>query len=179
MDSGGHLEDLVYQQPPEGLTRMKAVAGTLGEKVILMDTGSAAICGMLEDSVVASQHKQGVILINLGNSHTLIALVQNSRLLGLYEHHTSKLTPAKLAILIDKLVAGSLTHQEVFDDQGHGVALGKDFSGLSCSPLIAVSGPKRNLCESLPYYHAVPHGDMMLAGCFGLLKMGRKVGFIP
>ncbi len=179
MDSGGRLEDLVYRQPPEGLTRMKAVVESIGEALILMDTGAAAICGLLEDSQVALQHEEGVVLINLGNSHTLIAVVKNGRLLGLCEHHTSRITPAKLTALIDKLVDASLTHQEVFDDKGHGVAMAKGYSGLSFSPMIAVTGPKRKLCESLPYYCAVPHGDMMLAGCFGLLRMGRKIGFIP
>ncbi len=179
MDSGGRLEDLVYRQPPDGLTRMKAVAQTIGKDLILMDTGAAAICGLLEDSQVTLQHKKGAVLINIGNSHTLIAVVKSGRLLGLCEHHTSRITPAKLALLIDKLVDASLTHQEVFDDKGHGVAMAKGYSGLSFSPMVAVTGPKRKLCDSLPYYHAVPHGDMMLSGCFGLLKMGRKIGFIP
>lgn len=179
MDSGGYLEDLVYRRPPAGLTRMKAVAESLNEDVILMDTGSAAICGALEDSLVASRHDQGVVIVNLGNSHTLIALVQSGRLLGLCEHHTSMITPARLSILIDKIVDGSLTHQEVFDDKGHGVALSEEFSGLSFSPFVAVTGPRRMLSASLKYYQAVPHGDMMLAGCFGLLRMGRKTGFIP
>ena len=119
------------------------------------------------------------MLINIGNSHTLIAVVKNGKLLGLCEHHTSKITPIKLTALIDKLVDASLTHQEVFDDKGHGAVMAKGYSGMSFSPMIAVTGPKRKLCESLPYYLAVPHGDMMLSGCFGLLRMGRKIGFIP
>jgi uncharacterized protein (DUF1786 family) len=179
MDSGGCLDNLVYRQPPEGLTRMKAVSQTIGKELILMDTGAAAICGIIEDPVVASRQDQGVVLINLGNNHTLIAVLRGEKLLGLCEHHTSRITPDKLAMLVEKLVAGSLTHQEVFDDKGHGTALAKEYSGLSFSPMIAVTGPKRKLCESLSYYHAVPHGDMMLSGCFGLLKMGRKIGFIP
>ena len=178
MDSGGRLEELVYRQPPDELTRMKAVSQSIGKELILMDTGAAAICGLLEDSQVTLQHKKGVVLINIGNSHTLIAVVKSGRLLGLCEHHTSKITPAKLTALIDKLVDASLTHQEVFDDKGHGAAMAKGYSGLSFSPMIAVTGPKRRLCESLPYYLAVPHGDMMLSGCFGLLRMGRKIGFI-
>ncbi len=179
MDSGGRLEDLVYRQPPDELTRMKAVVQTIGKELILMDTGAAAICGLLEDSQVTLQHERGVVLINIGNSHTLIAVVKSGRLLGLCEHHTSKITPAKLATLVDKLVDASLTHQEVFDDKGHGTAMAKEYSGLSFSPMVAVTGPKRKLCETLSYYHAVPHGDMMLSGCFGLLRMGLKIGFIP
>jgi hypothetical protein len=37
---------------------------------------------------------------------------------------------------------------------------------------IAVVGPRRALLRDagLPAYFAVPHGDQMLAGCFGLLR---------
>ena len=39
-------------------------------------------------------------------------------------------------------------------------------------PFLAVSGPRRGLLveSGLRPYLAVPHGDMMLAGCFGLLR---------
>jgi hypothetical protein len=39
-------------------------------------------------------------------------------------------------------------------------------------PLLAVTGPRRELLRgsALAPYEAVPHGDMMLAGCFGLLR---------
>jgi len=35
-----------------------------------------------------------------------------------------------------------------------------------------VTGPRRDLLKGSPLapYLAVPHGDMMLAGCFGLLR---------
>jgi hypothetical protein len=38
--------------------------------------------------------------------------------------------------------------------------------------LLALSGPRRGLLEGsrLQPYLAVPHGDMMIAGCFGLLR---------
>jgi hypothetical protein len=43
-------------------------------------------------------------------------------------------------------------------------------------PLLAVTGPRRSLLEGsdLQPYLAVPHGDMMLAGCFGLLRAVEK-----
>jgi hypothetical protein len=39
-------------------------------------------------------------------------------------------------------------------------------------PILAVTGPRRELLRgsALKPYEAVPHGDMMLAGCFGLLR---------
>lgn len=178
MDSGGQFEDLVYRSPPADLTRMKAVSESLGGEILLMDTGTAAICGTLEDPEVAAHQEKGVVIVNLGNSHTLIVLVQGGRLPVLCEHHTSMLTPDKLSTLIDRLVAGTISHQEVFEDGGHGVAMAKDFSGMGFSPLVAVTGPRRTLSDSLNFYRAIPHGDMMLAGCFGLLRLGRQIGFI-
>ena len=40
------------------------------------------------------------------------------------------------------------------------------------TPFLAVTGPRRELLRgsSLAPYEATPHGDMMLAGCFGLLR---------
>lgn len=178
VDRGGRLEELAYTSAPKGLTRMKAVEESLEGKVMLMDTGTAAICGALEDPVVAAREEEGVVLVNLGNSHALIALVQKGRLLGLCEHHTSQITPGKLSALIERLITGVLTHEEVYNDKGHGTALANGFSGLSFSPMVAVTGPRRNLSRSLQYYNAVPHGDMMLAGCFGMLRMGLRTGFI-
>ena len=39
-------------------------------------------------------------------------------------------------------------------------------------PFLAVSGPRRAALRgsALAPYFAVPHGDMMLAGCYGLLR---------
>ena len=40
-------------------------------------------------------------------------------------------------------------------------------------PFLAVTGPRRGHAARLGAcgrYFAVPHGDMMLAGCFGLLR---------
>jgi hypothetical protein len=34
---------------------------------------------------------------------------------------------------------------------------------------VAVTGPRRSLVEGLGYYPAAPYGNMMLAGCFGLV----------
>ena len=49
--------------------------------------------------------------------------------------------------------------------------------------LIAVSGPRRGLLDGseLRPYLAVPHGAMMVAGCFGLLRaLARRLpAFAP
>ncbi|HLL77987.1 MAG TPA: DUF1786 family protein, partial [Ktedonobacteraceae bacterium] len=71
---------------------------------------------------------------------------------------------------------GTLTNEEVFNTSGHGAlilnegrvkgATDQDF------PFLAVTGPRRALLRgsTLRPYEATPHGDMMLAGCFGLLR---------
>src|SRR5258708_14157422 len=53
---------------------------------------------------------------------------------------------------------------------GHGAL---QVGAVSAPPeLLTVIGPRRALLEGsrLHPYLAVPHGDMMLAGCFGLLR---------
>jgi hypothetical protein len=54
---------------------------------------------------------------------------------------------------------------------GHG-ALMLDQGGRLGPAFLAVTGPRRALLaeSGLDPYLAVPHGDMMLAGCFGLLR---------
>ncbi len=58
----------------------------------------------------------------------------------------------------------------MFADNGHGALVLDD----APKPLshVAVVGPRRALLRDagLPAYFAVPHGDQMLAGCFGLLR---------
>ena len=73
------------------------------------------------------------------------------------------------------------------DDGGHGAVLDeawlREAAGddpLALLPLI-VTGPRRALLESssLPLTFAAPHGDMMLTGCFGLLRAFAARGVRP
>jgi uncharacterized protein (DUF1786 family) len=41
--------------------------------------------------------------------------------------------------------------------------------GIGPFPFVAVTGPNRRLARPLGYHQAAPHGDMMLAGAFGLV----------
>jgi uncharacterized protein (DUF1786 family) len=166
---------------PGRMTRMRAVAGswTGSEPLFLMDTGPAAILGALEDPRVQSMDR--VMIANLGNFHTIAASLEGQKIRGLLEHHTGELTKAKLEDYLDALAAGTLSDQAVFDDMGHGAL---QAGTLSAPPeLLTVIGPRRGLLDGsrLHPYLAVPHGDMMLAGCFGLLRaLARRVpGFAP
>ena len=62
-------------------------------------------------------------------------------------------------------------------DGGHGAVLAAHAASrdLLALPLI-VTGPRRGLLagSGLPLDYAAPHGDMMLTGCFGLLRALRE-----
>jgi uncharacterized protein (DUF1786 family) len=155
---------------PERMTRMRAVAGswTGSEPLFVMDTGPAAILGALEDTRVRSADR--VMVANLGNFHTIAALLEGGEIRGLLEHHTGELTKTRLEGYLEALAAGTLSNQAVFDDMGHGAL---QVGRVSAPPeLLTVIGPRRALLDDsrLHPYLAVPHGDMMLAGCFGLLR---------
>jgi hypothetical protein len=87
---------------------------------------------------------------------------------------------SSLEKLLCSLADGSLRHSDVFDDHGHGALIygteplnfdGDDFD-------VAVTGPRRSLLKAsrvLRPYFAVPFGDMMIAGCFGLLSATAQV----
>src|SRR5258708_5673310 len=154
---------------PARMTRMQAVAGswTGPEPLFLMDTGPAAILGALDDAIVAAADP--VVVLNLGNFHTIAALLHGRRIAGLFEHHTGELTRPKLENYLDALATGALSNDQVFEDMGHGALE----LGVNASPpkRLAVTGPRRGPLHGsrLSPHLAVPHGDMMLAGGFGLL----------
>ena len=141
-----------------------------------MDTAPAAVLGATFDPQV--RRKRDVLVANLGNFHTLAFRLGESGIEGVFEHHTGLLNRQKLEALLLALADGSLTRQFVFEDQGHGALVfnntpfpmgTEDFN-------LAVTGPRRNILSTDPSlstglrpYFAVPFGDMMIAGCFGLL----------
>ncbi len=160
---------------PPYLTRMRSVVRSTGEggvPLVLLDTGAAAALGALEDREVA-RHKE-VVLLNVGNMHTLATHMVNGRIAGLFEHHTGFLTTEKLDAYLDALVAGRLDNGTIFADEGHGCFIVEqpEETPRSKSPFLAVTGPRRALAlgSRLRPYLAVPHGDMMMAGCFGLVR---------
>ncbi|HKS69896.1 MAG TPA: DUF1786 family protein [Ktedonobacterales bacterium] len=145
----------------------------VGPMVVVMDTGAAAAVGALEDPVVRAHDT--ALLANIGNFHTLAFLLHRGRIRALFEHHTGELDCPRLEGYLRALAAGTLDNQTIFDDSGHG-ALTLDgasaFSADGRMPFLAVTGPRRELLRggALAPYEAVPHGDMMLAGCYGLLR---------
>ncbi len=161
---------------PADLTRLAAVAADAAlysdgdSPVFVMDTGAAALAGALEDPVVRSHEE--CLVANIGNFHTLAFHLRDGQILALFEHHTGLLDRAKLEGYLRELAAGMLTNERIFDDSGHGALTLASHIPTNDTPFLAVTGPRRELLRgsALAPYEATPHGDMMLAGCFGLLR---------
>ncbi|MEW6661650.1 MAG: DUF1786 domain-containing protein [Bacillota bacterium] len=165
---GGDIRGLLYKEIPSYLTRMLAVKAAVPH-AYLADTGTAAIWGALEDPQVDDRRAEGVILLNVGNQHTVGVLLKGWQVYGLFEHHTGLLNPVKLIDYVNRLRCGVLTHAEVYQDGGHGCYISPHYSPAQGFSLVAVTGPKRAMSQEAGYYLAVPHGNMMLAGAFGLV----------
>ena len=122
-------------QLPERLTRMQAVADSVGATLgrpmagnhignhtglplLVMDTASAAVLGALEDDRVRA-HRNSIIA-NIGNFHTLAFRFTNGNITGVFEHHTGELKPGQLELFLGQLADGTLTHDAVFNSNGHG-----------------------------------------------------------
>jgi len=154
---------------PDYLTRMKAVSETYSSKtrLLLMDTAEAAVLGSLEDHIVRSQNCK--IVTNIGNEHTLAFHLHDQEILGIFEHHTHMLSKEKLETHLENLVIGNIDGEMVWKEQGHGAIV---ISGDENMGFLSVIGPMRNLLadSKLNPYFATPHGSMMLAGPFGLVR---------
>jgi uncharacterized protein (DUF1786 family) len=171
---GATLGDHVWDRAPEYMTRLLAIQAD-APGAIVADTGPVAVLGALEDERVAEAARTGACIVNVGNQHTLALLVRGEELLGVMEHHTESMTTEKLALLVGRLVAGTVTHDEVFDDDGHGALVLDRYGDLPPFSFVAVTGPNRALAKPLGWYFAAPHGAMMLAGCFGLVRGVRRL----
>jgi uncharacterized protein (DUF1786 family) len=160
---------------PPALTRMQAVvdsAGQLDAPLVVMDTAPAAVLGALLDPCALDQRRQ--MVVNIGNFHTLGFRLGPQGIEGIFEHHTGLLSPSRLEDLLQAFADGSLTHQAVFAEDGHGALI------LEPAPLpldsdlpgAIVTGPRRSMLQGSPLRpcFAAPFGDMMITGCFGLLQ---------
>lgn len=155
--------------PPE-MTRLLAVVQTAPADLplLLMDTAPAAVLGALDDPQVAMQ--PDLLIANIGNFHCLAFHMVDGSIAGCFEHHTGELTLPQLEGFLERLGQGSITNEEVYTSMGHGALVLQPTPGAQ--PQLAVTGPRRAMIRGshLQPYFAVPHGDMMIAGCFGLLR---------
>jgi uncharacterized protein (DUF1786 family) len=169
---------------PRIMTRLQSVADSASKlpcPLVVMDTAPAAVLGANFDPVVAKRERK--IIVNVGNFHTLAFRLGERGIEGVFEHHTGEINLPKLEGLIRKLADGSLKHQDVFDDMGHGALMYTDevFEFGRDEFDVVVTGPRRSMfagathASPLRPYFAVPFGDMMIAGCFGLLAATAEV----
>ncbi len=171
------------------MTRLKAVANAAKDvdaPLIAMDTAPAAVLGATFDPIVASRKQK--IIANIGNFHTLAFRLGAEGIEGVFEHHTGEITLPTLEKYIRTLADGTLKHETIFNDKGHG-ALIYDNNAMSLNSRdfdIVVTGPRRSMFSAtltpalsqeereytptLRPYFSVPFGDMMIAGCFGMLS---------
>src|SRR5215216_719449 len=177
---------------PKIMTRLQSVADSASKlpcPLVVMDTAPAAVLGASFDPVVSDRRQK--IICNVGNFHTLAFRLGESGIQGVFEHHTGEINLAKLESLLYRLADGSLKHEDVFNDMGHGALMysqekfeyGKDEFD------VVVTGPRRSMFRTMdnrqlnmvhhpssivPYF-ATPFGDMMITGCFGLLAATAEV----
>jgi uncharacterized protein (DUF1786 family) len=172
------------------MTRLQSVADSAGDlpcPLVVMDTAPAAVLGAGFDPIVATRKQK--IICNVGNFHTLAFRLGEKGIEGVFEHHTGEIDRTKLETLLQALADSSLKHEDVFNDMGHGalmysqkrIEFGKDDFD------IVVTGPRRSMFnrnnrkssianrKSLRPYFATPFGDMMIAGCFGLLAATAEI----
>ena len=174
------LDTFVYtpETLPDFFQRMKSAVDYVRErypekKMVLMDTCVAAVRGCL-----ASVPDRGgaSLVLNVGNSHSMAALVRDNKVLGFFEHHTKMLKkdPQKYVHYLSRLVDGSLTNREVYDDGGEGCFIFESVGHENLSQFL-YTGPRRLLLEGLEFPFpcqptiAVPGGDMMMTGPVGLV----------
>jgi uncharacterized protein (DUF1786 family) len=181
---------------PTIMTRLQAVADSAGElpcPLVVMDTAPAAVLGATFDaqlnfhSTINSSlpARREMIVCNVGNFHTLAFRLGERGIEGVFEHHTGEIDLPKLESLLRRLADASLKHEDVFNDMGHGALMYTDevFDFGKDEFDVVVTGPRRSMfsrggsrsAPTLKPYFAVPFGDMMIAGCFGLLAATAEV----
>jgi uncharacterized protein (DUF1786 family) len=170
------LHDFAFRhdQVPTMMTRLQAVvdsAGDVDAPLVVMDTAPAAVLGATFDAVIRT--KERIVIANVGNFHTLAFRLGPSGIEGVFEHHTGLVDVGKLDNLLVALADGSLTHEQVFGDHGHGALVyGDNPVDLTKGSFgVGVTGPRQSMMResALRPHFAAPFGDMMLAGCYGLV----------
>ncbi len=159
---------------PEIMTRMQSVvrsAGDVDVPLVLMDTAPAAVLGATLDG--RARQRESLLVVNVGNFHTIAIRLGADGVEGVFEHHTGMLATDKLDGLLRQLADGSIRHEDVFNDHGHGaLVFGKQPLDLATGEFgVVVTGPRQTMMHTstLRPHFAAPFGDMMVAGCYGLL----------
>jgi len=145
---------------------VSAVRRDFSIPILVMDTSFSAILGCTDEVNGPS------LIVNIGNGHTIAALIIDGKIEGLYEHHTHELTPKKLENDLRLFLRGELSREKVFKDNGHGVITLSPFYGDTS---IFVTGPNRDIFKgtSFRFTYAAPGGNTMMTGPMGLVKAAQ------
>jgi len=144
-------------------------------RVVVMDTSPDAILGCLMDPAV--ENADPILAVNVGNGHTMAAIVSKGEITAVLEHHTRLLYQQKMEKLLKDFADGKLSNETVFEDNGHGMFYLKKPSGFSEIEKVVVTGPNRKvLAETgLSVHFATPAGDVMMSGPIGLVEATKRV----
>lgn len=169
-EDGGRPESLLFDEVPEAFTRLEVLQRAIGGGTVC-DTGAAAVLGILyDDEIMSLSNDQGICLVNIGNSHIIAFLLFDGKIYGVYEHHSGLRDDSELWDDLKRFRTGDIAFEDVFDSRGHGcltLDLPEEARGFAKTFTI---GPRRGMLEGYDAVFPAPGGDMMLAGCFGLLK---------
>lgn len=163
----------VFRDVPPAYTRLKSIKNT--EFVdIVADTGTAALLGALSmPEIQKRSEREGVLIVNVGNSHVVAFLVYQQKVCGIYEHHTGMHSTESLEKDLKEFRLGWLPDEVVRESGGHGcVFLDIPAEAEGFRPTY-ILGPRREILAGCGQFIA-PQGDMMLAGAFGLLYSYQK-----
>jgi uncharacterized protein (DUF1786 family) len=142
---------------------VEAIRRTSSSPVVVMDTSFSAILGCIEETTGPS------LVVNVGNGHTIAALLVEGKIDGLYEHHTHELTSKKLEHDLSLFARGELSGKTVFEENGHGAVTLKPYKG---DVSVFVTGPNRDLFKGtgMQFVYAAPGGNTMMTGPMGLVR---------
>ena len=161
---------LIEESIPDPYLRMKSAVAAVKRsspvRVLVMDTAFSAILGCQEEARGPS------LIVNVGNGHTVAALLFEKRIEGLYEHHTHELTSEKMERDLRLFVRGELDGKKVFKENGHGAVTLKPLPEVFS---VIVTGPNRDLFRktSFKFVYAAPGGNMMMTGPIGLVRAAQ------
>ncbi|MBI4872443.1 MAG: hypothetical protein HY814_12855 [Candidatus Riflebacteria bacterium] len=184
LEADPRLSPLVFpkERIPDCFYRMRSVATYLEERLpgsplVVSDTCVAALLGCLSPrGGYAPAPGEIDLVMNLGNSHTMAAILRDGEVLAILEHHTYELEDRlpNLPRFLGQLADGSIDSAEVMADEGEG-AIVREAVGTAAIRRFLVTGPRRHLAAELPFPFAcspqfvAPAGNMMITGCLGLV----------
>ena len=168
-----------FSKIPDHMTRFRSIYKSIEEiypdkKIIVTDTALVACLG----ACLEADTSKPFITIDIGNCHTFaIALNEKKETIGFFEHHTGSLTKELLEKYINELAKGSISHDEIFMEDGHGAFLAQNQDISGCP--VYLTGPNRNRFFSkgkTSFIFADPKGDTMMTGPIGMLiQQGIKL----